>query len=171
MHSFTFSNVDHVEGSGGNTWQCICKMPVWLFQNVKQQCVILQGAASACFSNPTCRGFQICWNFPVSANYYQENAVIRLKAGPQAPLNISGALQNPYCSIYVLRSGAATAPNSGAGGYSLSQASNASAITAAEASLASGTGRRLAQVAGEFLHLLIRVFSEECGLLEQPESC
>lgn len=130
----------------------------------------LQGAASACVSNPTCRGFQICWSFPISSGYYYQNAVIRLKAGPQAPLNISAALQNPYCSIYVLRSGAASAPNSGTGGYSLSQASNASAIASAAASLNQGSGRRLSQASGEASHRSL-CFSSSSSLLLACFNC
>lgn len=103
----------------------------------------LQGAAAACIANPVCRGFQICWSFPVSADYFRQTAVIRLKAGPVAPLNISSALQNPYCSVYVLKAGAASSPNAGTGGYSLRDATNASAIGSAAQQLAGGSGRRL----------------------------
>lgn len=133
---------------------------VALIRNAQAFCISLQAAASACVSNPTCRGFQICWSFPISSNYFQQNAVIRLKAGPQAPLNISGALQNPYCSIYVLKAGAASAPNSGDGGYSLSQANNASAIAAAAAGLSPGTGRRLAQITGDILTTPLKACKE-----------
>lgn len=91
----------------------------------------------------------------MAANPYKQRAVIRLKAGPEAPLNISRALQNPYCSIYVLRAGAAATPNSGAGGYSLTAATNTTAITSALMNLNQGTGRKLLQASGELLQVLL----------------
>lgn len=107
---------------------------------------VLQGGALACLNNPICRGFQICWPFPTAAASYSPTAVIRMKAGAQAPLNTSAALQNPYCSIYVLRSGAASAPNDGSGGYSLREAQNITAVsTAAQQVLSGSTGRKLQQ--------------------------
>lgn len=101
------------------------------------------GAAAACLNNPICRGFQVCWSFPAASTYNQQ-ANVRLKAGPQAPLNITGALQNPYCSVYVLKAGAASAPNSGQGGYSLKDTTNATAINSAAQALV-GAGRRMLQ--------------------------
>jgi hypothetical protein len=106
----------------------------------------IQGAAAACLNNPICRGFQVCWSFPAASTYNQQ-ANVRLKAGPQAPLNITGALQNPYCSVYVLKAGAASAPNSGQGGYSLKDTTNATAINSAAQALV-GAGRRMLQTGG-----------------------
>ena len=104
----------------------------------------MQGGAQACFENEICRGFQICWSFPTpSAKTYMESGIIRLKAGAEAPLNISGAALNPYCGVYVLTTGAASAPNSGADGYSLPTSGESKAQQAAEADL--NTGRRLRQ--------------------------
>lgn len=107
-----------------------------------------RGGASACLNNPLCRGFQICWAFPAASTTYKQQPLgnVRLKAGPQAPLNITGAYQNPYCSVYVLKAGGASAPNSGDGGYSLKAATNTSALNAASEALNSaGTGRKLLQ--------------------------
>jgi len=106
----------------------------------------LQGAAAACLNNPICRGFQICWPFP-AASVYDQLANVRLKAGPEAPLYITDALQNPYCSVYVLKAGAASAPNDGQGGYSLKDTTNVTAINSATQALI-GSGRKLLQTGG-----------------------
>ena len=112
----------------------------------------MQGGAQACFGNEICRGFQLCWSFPTpSAETYMERGIIRLKAGAEAPLNISGAALNPYCSAYVLTTGAASAPNSGQAGYSLPTSGESKAQHTAEANL--NTGRRLRQApAGAYAH-------------------
>lgn len=101
----------------------------------------VQGGALACLNNPICRGFQICWAFPTGSDIYSQAGIIRLKAGAQAPLNVTSSLQNPYCSVYVLKSGTASSPNSGQSGYSLRDASNITAVSAA----ANKIGRRLKQ--------------------------
>ena len=61
----------------------------------------VQGGGAACLNNPVCRGFQICWAYPVWGSAYQQSAVIRLKGG-LGPLNTTAGLQNPYCSVYTI---------------------------------------------------------------------
>ncbi|CAL5218474.1 g159 [Coccomyxa viridis] len=64
----------------------------------KQICELpgnLTAAADVCGSNPECHGFQFCFLSPGAAG--SAAGRIRLKSA----LNISDAIYNPYCSVYV----------------------------------------------------------------------
>ena len=100
-----------------------------MLSDIYQQLVLVQGGAAACLNNPVCRGYQICWSFPVWGSSYQDSAIIRMKGG-LGPLNVSSALQNPYCSIYTIEDDVYNNPNGTNHQYALRNAYNG---TAAEA--------------------------------------
>nr|QOL01138.1 putative extracellular protein CSOL_061 [Pseudococcomyxa simplex] len=56
-------------------------------------------AQEACDANERCKGFQFC--FRSTAQSSISAARIRLKGAIAGPLNLTNAMFNPYCSIYV----------------------------------------------------------------------
>ncbi|CAL8470071.1 g9613 [Coccomyxa elongata] len=70
-------------------------------------------AAQACDADERCKGFQFC--FRSTAQSSSAAARIRLKGAIAGPLNLTTAMFNPYCSIYVTEDPDRAAANTSTG--------------------------------------------------------